>query len=484
MIRVRSSLISLPVARRLSVASDSIVDALKERIPTVKCSTNPYELALHAKGESFVQWPHADVLVSPTNLQDLQAIVRYCNESRTPIVPYGAGSSMEGNLAAPYGGVCVDLQYFNSIEIHADDALAIVGAGVSRKTLNRELRHTGLQFVVDPGADATIGGMVSTCASGTAAVKYGTMKENTLALECVLADGSVMKCGTKALKNSAGYNLLELMVGSEGTLGIITNATVKLHPIPEVVVAAICTFDSLYDAAQAVATLRLRQVPVSRCELLDETSVEAFNAYTKESEPMELKPTLFLEFEGPNDAIVGEQVLLAQSICIEDFSGSNFDFCSKEDDRRALWAARHNLYYASLALRPGSTGALVTDACVPLSAFASMMDCTSKDVRESGIVGPCFGHAGDGNFHSVIPLKDDDTEDYRRRVDEVNDRLVQRTLQVGGTCTGEHGIGSVKIKYLPKQYGEAAVNVMRLIKRSLDPYNILNPGKVISYEQS
>ena len=327
--------------------------------------------------------------------------------------------------------------------------------------------------------------MVATGASGTTTVRYGSTRENILALECVLASAPsapIVQAGTRALKNSAGYDLLSLMCGAEGTLGVITSVSVRLHPIPQHVVAAVCIFDSLAHAAQAVAAIKLCEVPVSRCELLDATSVEAFNAYNHQagqSSSREVKPTLFLEFQGSSEASLQEQVSMTEAICIEDHGGSSFEFASSEEDRKVLWSARHSLALAAVALRPGSTGAIITDACVPLSQFASLIQATVADVKQYDVVGPCFGHAGDGNLHCILPVKDDDPQDYLDRLEKVNENLIARTLQAGGTCTGEHGIGYGKMKYLERQYGPGAVHMMKAIKGALDPMNIMNPGKVV-----
>lgn len=312
------------------------------------------------------------------------------------------------------------------------------------------------------------------------------MRENILGLTCVLPDGTVANCGTRALKSSAGYDLTSLMTGSEGTLGIITNVTCKLHPIPQHVIAAVCAFENLHQAAEAVAALKLCGVPVARCELLDESSVDAFNKYNASRneggrvESMDTKPTLFLEFEGASAAAVEEQATLTESICVGDYDGSNFHYTSDEAERKELWSARHNLYYASLALRPGSESAILTDACVPLSKFADLVSTTAQDVKDLGVIGPCFGHAGDGNFHCILPVADDDSEEYLSKVHQVNDNLIRRTLEAGGTCTGEHGVGYGKIEYLSQQYGPGGVHMMRMIKQGLDPHNIMNPGKVVS----
>ena len=317
-------------------------------------------------------------------------------------------------------------------------------------------------------------------ASGTMAVKYGTMRENILGLECVLPDGTIATCGTKAIKSSAGYDLTSLMTGSEGTLGIITKVTVKLHPIPDHVSAAICSFDTLHDAAEAVTTMRMCGISFQRCELLDAQSVSTFHQYNSSSaSDLEIKPTLFLEFVGPSEGSVHEQIKMAQSICTSDLNGSNFKFTANEEERKALWSARHKLYYAAIALRPGTKDAFITDACVPLSKFADLITATVEDVEKFGLVGPCFGHAGDGNFHCILPLVDGDSDEHLLKIQKVNDNLIKRTMEAGGTCTGEHGVGYGKIKYLKKQYGVGAVKMMKMIKKSLDPLNIMNPGKVV-----
>jgi D-lactate dehydrogenase (cytochrome) len=468
-----------------SLSTHGLILGLRDLIPSdVEFSQNSYELGRHGRGESYHPTKKPDAVISPTCVDDIVTIVKYCSEHRIPIVPFGAGTSVEGHVCCLNGGISLDMKKFQSIEIPdmndevLPDAIATVGAGVTRNTLNNALRHTGLQFVVDPGADATIGGMVATGASGTTAVRYGTMRENILAAECVLADGTIVNTGTKALKNSAGYDLLGLLCGSEGTLGVITKVTVKLHAIPEHLMAAVCVFDTLEEAAQAVATLKLCDIPVLRCELLDEMSVVAFNAHKKEGPDREEKPTLFLEFQAPSNESLEEQVKMTESIC-DDFGGSGFVYCSDEDERKALWSARHSLYYASINLRPGSTGAILTDACVPLSKFAEVIRDTANEIEEKGVVGPCFGHAGDGNFHCILPTAEEDSEEYLSKLHEISNNIVQRTLKAGGTCTGEHGIGYGKIKYLEQQYGPGAVHMIKLVKQSIDPKNIMNPGKVV-----
>lgn len=335
--------------------------------------------------------------------------------------------------------------------------------------------------MVDPGADATIGGMVATGASGTTTVKYGTMRENILSLDVVLPSSpeKVVHCGTTARKSSAGYDLVSLMCGSEGTLGIITGITVKLHPIPAFTSSAVCAFSDLHCAADAVTAIMQIGLSPTRCELLDATAIHAFNQFAKDMDDMPLSTHLFLEFSGASQSFVQEQVSLAQSLLIDDFDAIDFQVTSDEERRKKLWAARHQLYYASLALRPGTTGAIVTDVCVPLSEFSKIIEETVRDIKENSVVGPCFGHAGDGNFHCILPILENDSQDYMDRVLGVNDRIVQRAIQVGGTCTGEHGIGYGKKKYLPLQYGEGAVEMMRHLKLAIDPNNIMNPGKIV-----
>lgn len=475
-------------------ASSTKYTALEKLLPHIDFNYNPYELARHGNGESHHKAAPPDVIVTPESTIDIQTILNYACKERIPVIPFGAGTSLEGHINAIHGGISLDMCKFQSTELPTTasaetdtgvpDAFAVVGPGVTRKQLNNALRHSGLAFVVDPGADATIGGMVSTGASGTSTVRYGSMRDNILELECIvpLKEGAtIVKTGTKALKNSAGYDLLSLFCGSEGTLGVITSVTVKLHPVVEHIVAAVCQFGDLTSAAQVVAALRLSNIPLYRCELLDKTAVVAFNEYNRdESLTLPVEATLFLEFQGYSEASLHEQIALTQEMC-SGFGGSNFKCASAAEDRATLWSARHSLYYASIASRKGTSGpkAIVTDACVPLSQFARVLDETVKDVQSLGVVGTCFGHAGDGNFHVILPIKDDDTAEYLGRLQEVNDNLIRRTLQAGGTCSGEHGIGYGKMKYLEQQYGAGALAVMKAVKQGLDPYNIMNPGKIV-----
>ncbi|KAG8463319.1 hypothetical protein KFE25_004830 [Diacronema lutheri] len=457
-----------------------VTDALAERLgrACARVSTNLSIRDRHGDDESYHAAMPPDVVAYAACEREVVAVVRLCAEARVPLIPFGTGTSLEGHIQAPYGGVCLDLSEMAAIlEVNEEDMDARVQAGVTRGALNAHLRHTGLSFPIDPGADASLGGMAACGASGTAAVRYGTMRENVLGATVVLADGSVMRTGGRARKSSAGYDLTRLLVGSEGTLGVITELQLRLHPLPAAASAAVCTFPTLADGACAVAALVHSGVALARCELLDASSIAAFNAYPKEAPDMQLAPTLFLEFAGVSDVAVAEDARIAHACCADE-GGGDFQFATGADERRRLWAARHTLYYASLALRPGSRG-IVTDAAVPLSRLAELMAQTAADVTAEAVVGPIFGHAGDGNFHVILPVLPADPPDYVARLRRINDRLIRRTLAAGGTCTGEHGVGAGKRSYMTLQHGDAAVGAMRAIKRALDPLNIMNPGKVM-----
>jgi len=459
-----------------------LIEQLKQQLSKkTEFTQNPYELRRHGLGESYHAAVPPELVVSPATVEDVQVVTRFCNEHRIPLIPFGAGTSLEGHVAALHGGISLDMAQFQGIELPTEDdsneipdPIAVVGAGVTRKTLNAALKQTGLQFSVDPGADATLGGMAATGASGTTAVHHGTMRENTLALQCVLADGTLVQTGTRALKNSAGYDLKSLFLGSEGTLGVITSLTVKLHPVSEWKATAIAVFDDLRAAATAVAALKLYDVPVLRCELLDAASVQAFNSYSNQN--MQVKPTLFLELQAFSEVALEDQIRAVKTLCHEDYQAAAFE-ASRDVDRSAqLWAARHKLYYAAIAARPGAVRAIVTDACVPLSQFPAVLEATAADVAATGVVGPCFGHAGDGNLHCILPVCEGDDLGPLLGVQE---RLMQRTLKARGTVTGEHGVGYGKIPLLQRQYGDGAITVMRLVKQALDPSNIMNPDKIV-----
>ena len=444
-----------PLAGRLL---DDLRSLLGERL-----STAPAVREQHGKDVSFHEGFPPDAVAFVRSTEEVQAIVKLCAEHKTPIVPF----------AALKGGVCIDLSQMNEVlSVNAEDLDCRVQAGVTRKQLNEYLRETGLFFPIDPGADASLGGMTATRASGTNAVRYGTMRENVLGLTVVLADGRVIKTGGRARKSAAGYDLTRLLVGSEGTLGVITEVQLKLYGIPEAMSAAVCSFDTLEGAVNTVILTIQSGIPVARIELLDDVQMDAINRYSKLDYPV--KPTLFFEFHG-TDASVREQSETVAALA-EEFGGSNFVWSTLPEERSKLWQARHDAYWAAKALKPGC-GGWATDVCVPISRLAECIIETKKDVEESRLLAPLVGHVGDGNFH-LSYLIDPDDPDELRRVSEANDRLVMRAISMGGTCTGEHGIGYGKIQFLQAEHGEA-VSVMRTIKQALDPDNLMNPGKIL-----
>ena len=427
----------------------------------------------HGRDESIHEPALPDGVVMAESTDEVVSVVRLCAEHGVPVIPYGVGSSVEGHVLAPSGGISLDLSGMNRIvAIHADDGDAVVEAGVTRKQLNDTLKGTGLFFPIDPGADATLGGMAATRASGTNAVRYGTMRDNVLATTTVLADGRVMKTGGRARKSSAGYDLTRLLVGSEGTLGIMTELTLKLYPIPEAISAAVCTFPGIDAAVQAVIQTIQLGVPVARIELLDPLSLQAINLFSKTA--LAEAPTLFFEFHG-SPAGVAEQAQTVQAIT-GDLGGANFAWATRPEDRSRLWQARHDAYFACLQLKPGCR-CFPTDVCVPISTLAECVSATQADIAASGLIAPIVGHVGDGNFHAII-LVDPEDDAEGARAEALNRRIVERALALGGTCTGEHGIGIGKQGFLVQEHGEA-VDFMRAIKLALDPRNLLNPGKVV-----
>jgi D-lactate dehydrogenase (cytochrome) len=428
----------------------------------------------HSHGESYHTPAAPDVVCFPHTTEEVAAILKVSAASGVPVVPFGAGTSLEGHVNAIHGGISIDLREMNTIvRIGVDDLDVTVQAGVTRKQLNKALNNTGLTFPVDPGADATIGGMTATRASGTTAVRYGTMRENVLGLTVVLADGSVIKTGTRARKSSTGYDLTRLFVGSEGTLGVITEVTLRLHPLPEAVSAAICSFDSIEGAVNTViATIQLG-VPVARIELLDETQLDAVNRYSKTDYPV--APTLFFEFHSDSQHHVAEQAKTVEGLAVER-GGRRFRWATRLEDREKLWQARHEALYAALALRPGSRG-WTTDVCVPISKLAECVVETRKDNTGAAFPICLVGHAGDGNFHLIYVLDPANPAELEE-AGRLNDRMVRRALALGGTCSGEHGVGVGKMKYLDAEHGPA-LDVMRAIKRTLDPDNRMNPGKMV-----
>jgi len=427
----------------------------------------------HSRGESYHQAPPPDLVVYPRTTDEISAVVRACAERRVPMIPFGAGTSLEGQVLALQGGVCIDLSQMNQIlRVSVEDLDATVQAGVTHRQLNKHLANTGLTFFVDPGADATLGGMTATGASGTTAVRYGTMRENVRGLTVVLADGRIIKTGGRARKSSAGYDLTRLFVASEGTLGIISEITLRLQPQPEAVAAAVCAFPTIDQAVRAViATIQLG-IPVARIELLDEVQMAAVNAHARLD--YQALPTLFFEFHGHTQRDVSEQAEAVQEIAAE-HGGPGFTWVTRLEDRMRLWRARHDAYYATLALRPGSK-AWTTDACVPISRLADCIVETKEDLAQSTLIGTLVGHVGDGNFHMQY-LVDPDRPEEMAEARRLTDRLVARTLAMGGTCTGEHGVGVGKKRFVHEEHGEG-VEVMRAVKQALDPLGLMNPGKI------
>lgn len=415
-----------------------------------------------------------DAVVFPQSTEEVSEIVKLCAAHGVPVIAFGTGTSLEGHVNAVYGGICIDMsQMKRIIAVHAEDLDVVVEAGVTRKELNEHLRDQGLMFPIDPGADASIGGMAATRASGTNAVRYGTMKDNVLALKAVMADGSIVKTSTRARKTSAGYDLTRLLVGSEGTLGIITEVTLKLHGIPEAIAAGVCPFPSVKAACDATILTIQTGLPVARIELLDDVMIRGVNLHAKLGLPE--TTMLFVEFHG-TEAGVAEQSERFGEIAAE-YGGGPFEWATKAEDRSKLWQARHDAYWAAKALRPGFDS-VATDVCVPISQLAECVEETKRDIEASGLIAPIAGHVGDGNFHTQ-PLVDLNDKAEVERVQAFIDRLVKRALAMGGTCTGEHGVGQKKMKYLEQEHGAEALAVMRTLKRALDPQNILNPGKII-----
>ncbi len=428
----------------------------------------------HAHGEGLADPALPDIVVYPHTNEEVAAIVRLCHAARVPVIPFGVGTSLEGHVAALYGGVCIDLSEMNRVlEVNAPDLDCRVQAGVTREQLNAELKGTGLFFPIDPGANATIGGMTSTRASGTNAVRYGTMRENVLGLTVVTADGRIVHTGGRARKSAAGYDLTHLFVGSEGTLGVITEIRLRLYGLPEAVSAAVCQFPDLAAAVNTVIQAMQVGIPVARIEILDALQMQACIAYSK-LEGFEAKPTLLFEFHGTANG-VREQAELMEAIAGE-HGGSAFRWATQAEERSKLWKARHNAYYAALALAPGKQ-AFSTDACVPISRLADCLLETRAELDREGVIAPIVGHVGDGNFH-VLVLFDPASAAERAKADEIAQRVSMRAIAMGGTCTGEHGVGMHKLDALVAEHGEA-VELMKTIKRAFDPLDIMNPGKTV-----
>jgi D-lactate dehydrogenase (cytochrome) len=440
-----------------------------------RCVTSRSVREQHANTLTWTENQPPDAVVYPMTTEEVVDIVRLCAAHKVPIIAFGTGSSFEGHVNAPLGGVSVDTSMMKAIKaVHAEDLDCVIEPGVTRKMLNEYLRDQGLFFPIDPGADASLGGMAATRASGTNAVRYGTMKDNVIALKAVTASGEVITTARRAKKTSAGYDLTRLFVGSEGTLGIITEITLKLQGIPEAISAAICSFASIKDACDTAILTIQSGIPIARVELLDALAVKAANLYSKLTLPE--TPMLLVEFHG-TEASVKEQAERFGEIA-EGFGSSNFQWTTKPEERTKLWQARHDSYWACMALRPGAKG-ISTDVCVPISRLAECLDETLKDLAETGLIGPVVGHVGDGNFH-VLPLIDMESAAEIETGKAFVARLVERALAMEGTCTGEHGVGQGKMKYLEKELGSETLSAMRLVKRAFDPDNIMNPGKIVA----
>jgi D-lactate dehydrogenase (cytochrome) len=429
----------------------------------------------HANTVTWIDNQPPDAVVFPQGTEDVQEMVRLCSAARVPVTAFGTGTSLEGQVNAPRGGVSLDFRDMNRVlAVHAEDLDCVIEPGITRKQLNEHLHDQGVFFPIDPGADASLGGMAATRCSGTNAVRYGTMKDNVLALKVVLANGELMTTGRRAKKSSAGYDLTRLLVGSEGTLGIITELTLKLAGVPEAISGGVCPFPSVEACCRATILTIQSGIPVARIELLDALQVRAVNLYSKLALPE--TPMLFLEFHG-TEAGVAEQSERFGEIA-SDFGGGPFEWTTRQEDRTRLWEARHNAALSCKALRPGAH-IVATDVCVPISRLAECVVETQRDIAESRLLAPIVGHVGDGNFHLTL-LVDMDDADEVTRAQALSQRLVDRSLAMDGTCTGEHGVGQGKMKYLKAEHGEPALAAMRALKRALDPLDILNPGKIVA----
>jgi D-lactate dehydrogenase (cytochrome) len=455
---------------------DAFVAALRERFKE-RFSVSEALRAHHGRDESMYDPVLPDGVVFAHTTEEVAWLVSQCAEHSVPVIAYGAGSSLEGHLLAVQGGISLDLSQMSAVlSINPEDLTATAQAGVTRKQLNAELRDTGLFFPIDPGADASLGGMSATRASGTNAVRYGTMRENVLALTVVTAEGRTLKTARRARKSSAGYDLTRLFVGSEGTLGIITEVTVRLYPQPEAISAAICNFPGVDEAVACVIETIQAGVPIARVELLDEPAVRAVNAHSKLG--LREGALLLFEFHGSENS-VKEQAETVQELA-RSHGGQDFQWATNPEDRSKLWAARHNAYFAGLQMAPG-TRALTTDVCVPISQLAHSISATTAELRESKLPSMIIGHVGDGNYHVMLLVKPGDAAELAE-AEAINRRLVGRAIDLDGTCTGEHGVGLHKMPFLVSEHGEEALELMRRIKRAFDPQNILNPGKIVALE--
>jgi D-lactate dehydrogenase (cytochrome) len=455
-------------------AADTVIAALAGRYGN-RLATGETMREQHAHTTTWIPNQPPDAVLFPQSAEEVQEVVRLCVTHRVPVIAFGTGTSLEGQVNAPNGGICLDFRDMNRIlAVHAEDLDCVIEPGVTRKQLNEHLRDRGVFFPIDPGADASLGGMAATRASGTNAVRYGTMKDNVLALKAVLASGELMTTARRAKKSSSGYDLTRLIVGSEGTLGIITELTLRLQGIPEAISSGVCPFPSVEAACNAAILAIQTGIPVARIELLDALQVRACNAYSNLGLPE--TPMLFLEFHG-TEAGVAEQSQRFGEI-VEDLGGGPFDWTTRAEDRSKLWQARHDAYWAAQRLRPG-TQALSSDVCVPISRLAECVVATQEDAAQTKLLAPIVGHVGDGNFHMLL-LLDLNSPDEIKRAEGLLERLVERAIAMDGTCTGEHGIGQGKMKYMKDEHGAPALETMRAVKRALDPLGIMNPGKIFS----
>ena len=457
--------------------SSAVLDAAIHELRVIlreRVSTSAAVLANRSRDESYHEPMPPDAVCFPNSTKEVAEIVKICAVHNIPIIPFGTGTGVEGNAIALHGGICIDLSQMKDIlAVNPSDLDCTVQAGVTRKQLNEHLRDTGLFFPIDPGADASIGGMAATRASGTNAVRYGTMFENVLGLRVVLPDGGIISTSRRARKSSAGYDLTRLFVGSEGTLGVITEVTLKLYGVPAAISAAVVSFTDMVGAVNAVIRTIQQGVPVARLELLDEVQMEAVNRYSNLNYPVQ--PTLFMEFHG-TEAGVKEQAELVGTV-VSEFGGGGFQWATEPETRNKLWQARHDAYYAAQALSPARKG-WPTDVSVPISRLAECIIETKKDLEDSFLIATVLGHVGDGNFHVVFLMDPDDPKEIAE-AERLNERLVMRALALDGTCTGEHGVGIGKKKFLRSEHGDA-IDLMHAIKRTVDPQNIMNPGKVLS----
>jgi D-lactate dehydrogenase (cytochrome) len=452
----------------------AMLNALKARFGE-RCSTAAAVRQQHGRDESPIDAPPPEAVVFCESTEEVAEVVKLADRYAVPVIPFGVGSSLEGHLLAVQGGVSIDLGRMNRIlALHPEDLTVTVQAGVTRNQLNTEIRHTGLFFPIDPGADASIGGMSATRASGTNAVRYGTMRENVLGLTVVTPQGEVIHTGTRARKSSAGYDLTRLMVGSEGTLGVMTEITVKLYPLPEAMSAATCTFPSIDAAVRTTIQLIQLGVPIARCELLDRHAVRAVNRHDKLT--LTEAPMLLMEFHG-SAASVQEQAATVQEIASE-HGGEHFQWATTPEERTKLWTARHRAYFAGLQLKPGCR-TVTTDTCVPISRLAESVTLASEAAEAAGLAHYIVGHVGDGNFHLAY-LVDPNVPAERETAERLNRELVLRALAMDGTCSGEHGVGLHKMDFLVTEAGAGAIDLMRTVKRAIDPKNIMNPGKIFA----